>query len=248
MRQLHGPGEVGDRGHPGPRPQPPQEQRLRLVEVPHPGQIPLIEQRLRDRRLRTGLDPPRRLGRVPVGPQQIRPEMPDQALLLRRRHQLEVVQVVADRHRPGAPQHHPDQMRGPPGPPLTRRVGPPRPVHPQVRVQGEARLPVPRQPQQQMLAPPARRLGHRPTAQIRRSQPRHPEVGSGQHLPGQRPLDDASGVPHGVPLRHTHHPDALGKEASAFEEASSFTTPSTTADAEAGPDPPPGSRTTSPWP
>src|SRR5580692_7479943 len=75
------PGQVNQgteiRYRPGglPRIDAAQEQHLGLVDIPYPGQVFLVEQRLSDRAVRLGAQSPHRLVGVPVAAQQIRAQV-----------------------------------------------------------------------------------------------------------------------------------------------------------------------------
>src|SRR3954467_7651461 len=75
------PAQVGDLTDRQPGMHPRHEAQLVLVEVPDAGQVPLVEQRLRDRTSRVGQQPPEGLVLVPVRPQEVRAEVTDRGLL-----------------------------------------------------------------------------------------------------------------------------------------------------------------------
>ena len=65
------------------------EEQLRPIERAKTGEVPLVQQRLANRAVGLSGDPPDSLVEVPVGSQQVRPEMPDDCVLRRRRNQLD---------------------------------------------------------------------------------------------------------------------------------------------------------------
>ena len=131
--------------------------------------------------VRRGEQPRTASSAVPVRPEHVRPEVPDDRVLVGGRQQVDDRQPVAD----GLPrrrlEHRPHLPLRPAGPAVAGPVEVPGAVHPEVRVQ---RQPA-RQPGQQVLA--ARHdLEHRLPGQVDRRQRRHPEVAAHQHVPGQR--------------------------------------------------------------
>ncbi|KQV15942.1 hypothetical protein ASC99_28770 [Kitasatospora sp. Root107] len=125
---------VGDRGPGG---EPGQEAQLVGVDVADPGQVALVQQRGAERAPRIGGQPADRLGGVPVRAQQVGTEMADHRVLVRTPEQLDHRQPVPDGRPPLDPEHHPDLVPRPSGPPLPRAVQLPAAVHPQVGVQSQ---------------------------------------------------------------------------------------------------------------
>ena len=88
--------QVGDVGDAGPRVDAADEQGLDLVEVADAGQVALVEDRDADLLVGVLPEPAQRLVEVPVGAEDVGPEVADQPVLVGRRDDLDVVQPVAD--------------------------------------------------------------------------------------------------------------------------------------------------------
>jgi hypothetical protein len=201
--QHQGPGlrddglEVLDVGDPGPRVHPAEEERLDLVEVADPGQVPLVEDRHPDLLVRLCPQPAQRLVEVPVRAEDIGPEMPDQPVLVGGRHDLDVVQAVPDALPPVVGEHHADVVGRTPAPLRSRSVDVPAAVHAEMGAQGPAVA----EPDQQML--PARQdLGDRAARQVEGGQLGQPELAAAQGRAGQGGMHPLRGQPDGVSLGH----------------------------------------------
>ena len=72
------------------------EQRLDLVEVADAGQVALVDQRDADLLVGVLAQPAQRLVEVPVGAEDVGPEVADEPVLLGGGHDVDVVQPVAD--------------------------------------------------------------------------------------------------------------------------------------------------------
>src|ERR1700722_6436276 len=77
LRQLDEFGHRWDPGGRAPWVDATEEERLGLVQIADPGQVALIHDRLSDRAFRVRGQPPDRLLRVPVGPEQVWAEVAD---------------------------------------------------------------------------------------------------------------------------------------------------------------------------
>src|ERR1700722_7376414 len=77
LGQLDEFGHRGDLGGRAPWVHATEEERLGLVQIADPGQVALIHDRLSDRAFRARGQPPDRLLRVPVGPEQVWAEVAD---------------------------------------------------------------------------------------------------------------------------------------------------------------------------
>ena len=144
-----------------------------------------------------GQQPSYRLVEVPVRAEQVRAEVPDRVALLAALEQLDDRQPEADGLPFAVLEHHPHLVAGPAPPPLAGPVEVPRPVHLEVRVQGQ----VGADPGQQVLAA-ADHLLHGLAGQVHGGQLGHPEVGPGQGAAGQRVVHAPRRQPDRVTLGH----------------------------------------------
>ena len=131
-------GEVGYVGHRRPWRDAAQEQRLGHVEGADAGEVALVEQRLSDRAFRRRAQPANRVVRVPVGPEQVRPEVPDNPAFVRGGDEVQHPQLVPDRRPVVVREDSPDVALATAPPALAGAVHVPGAVHAQVAVQGQA--------------------------------------------------------------------------------------------------------------
>jgi hypothetical protein len=127
--------QVGDVRDARPRIDPLDEQRLGLVEVADAGQVALIEQRLADRDVRLRVEPAQHLVDVPVGAEQVRAEVTDELVLVRRHDDPQIMHAIARREPGGIADPRADHVLGVTVRTPAGRHQVPRAVHPQVAVQ-----------------------------------------------------------------------------------------------------------------
>jgi hypothetical protein len=173
----------------------PEEQHLGEKQIAHPGQVSLVEQCLADLPVRVGPEPPHRLGRVPVGTEQVGAEVADDASLVLGRHDLDDAKQVSERLPLVVAEDEPDPV-------ITRQVvtgrpDPPGPVHAQV---GVDRLPAVHAGQQ--VLSPGNSPGHDLSGQVGRGEPWHPEVAALEHASGQCLVELACRAPDHIALGH----------------------------------------------
>ena len=201
VRLEQSPGQVNQgaeiRYRPGgpPRIDAAQEQHLGLVDIPDPGQVFLVEQRLADRAVRLGAQSPHRFVAVPVGAQQIRAQVAGDPRLLAGADQPDDAELVPDRLPVLVGEHQPDPVIVPY--PLGRGPHPPGAVHAQVGVDGQ---PV-TGPGEQVLAAGCG-LGDHVAGQVHGGQPRDTEVAAGQRPSRQCLMQAASRLPDHVSFGH----------------------------------------------
>jgi hypothetical protein len=116
-------------------------------------------------------------------------------------NQFEHGQPEADRDPDRRLQDHPDLMVGATPPLLAGAVEVPAAVHPEMAVDGGTTG----QAHQEVLASCNHRL-HRSATEVGGRQGRHPEVGTGQLMAGQRLMQSLGRSPDGVALRHRSSP------------------------------------------
>jgi hypothetical protein len=124
-----------------------EEEQLRPIERTQTCEFPLVQQCLPNSAVRLSCDPPDSFVEVPVGPEQVRPEMPDDCVLRRSWNQLDDRKPVSHRIMITGGEYRPDLERRPTAPEPPARVDLPSTVHPEMGVQGE----VITEPEQLML-------------------------------------------------------------------------------------------------
>ena len=174
-----------------------EEEQLRPIERAKTCEVPLVQQCLPNGAVGLSCDPPDSFVEVPVGPEQVRPEMPDDRVLRRRWNQLDDRKPVSHRIMITGGEYRPDFERRPTAPALPRRVDLPSTVHPEMGVQGE----VVAEAKELVLA--ARdHFAHGNTGQTGRCEGGHAEFGSGQHAASKHLVQPLAYPPDGVSLRH----------------------------------------------
>ena len=189
--------EIGDVGHPRPRVDAADEQRLDLVEVADPGQVALVDESDPDLLVGMVAQPAERLVEVPVRTEDVGPEVADQPVLVGRGDDVDVVQAVADALPLVGGQHQADVVRRAAVPAGARSVDVPAAVHPEVGAQ----RPAVGEPDEQVL-PAGHDLAHRGAAQVEGGQLRDAELAPAQRAAGQRGVHPLRGQPHGVSFGH----------------------------------------------
>ena len=174
-----------------------EEEQLRPIERAKTCEVPLVQQCLPNGAVGLSCDPPDSFVEVPVGPEQVRPEMPDDRVLRRRWNQLDDRKPVSHRIMITGGEYRPDFERRPTSPALPMRVDLPSTVHPEMGVQGE----VVAEAKELVLA--ARdHFAHGNTGQTGRCEGGHAEFGSGQHAASKHLVKPLAYPPDGVSLRH----------------------------------------------
>ena len=139
---------------------------------------------------------------TPVGIEQVRAEMTDQAVLLTGPQQGHVVQPEAHRHALSGSEYRSGVVAGVP-PPLAGEVELPRAVHPQVTVQAATVI----EPDEQVLAH-AGDPSHPLPGQVVLHQPRVPQLAPHQLLPAQRGVQTSGRSVDRVTFGHSGYPAA----------------------------------------
>jgi hypothetical protein len=174
-----------------------EKEQLRPIERAQTCEVPLVQQRLPNGVVGLSCDPPDGFVEVPIGPEQVGPEMPHNCALRRCRNELDHRESVSDDIMIISGEYGTDFEGWSTTPASPARVDLPDAVHPEVGMQSESVA----QPEELMLA--ARdHLPYGNAGQIGRRQGRHAEFGSGQHPTGKRLVQPPTCPPNGVSLRH----------------------------------------------
>jgi hypothetical protein len=114
-----------------------EEEQLRSIERAETCEVPLVQQRLTNRVVGVRGDPPDCLVEVPVGSEQVGPEMPYNGVLRRCRNELDDREPVADGIMIIGREYGTDFKRGSATPAPPAGVDLPDAVHPEMRMQRE---------------------------------------------------------------------------------------------------------------
>jgi hypothetical protein len=174
-----------------------EEEQLRSIERAETCEVPLVQQGLTNPTVGLIGDPPDCLVEVPVGSEQIGPEMTYDFVLGRRGNHLDDREPVSHCIMITGREYRADFKRGSATPPPAARVDLPGAVHSEMRVQRELIA----EPKQLVLA--ARdHLAYANAGQIGCRQGGHPEFGSGQHAAGKHLVQPLACPPDRISLRH----------------------------------------------
>jgi hypothetical protein len=174
-----------------------EEEQLRSIERAETCEVPLVQQCLTDCAAGLSGYTPGCLLEVPVGSEQVGPEVPHDCVLGRRWNQLDDGKPVSHGIMIIGREYGPDFKRGSTTPAPPARVDLPSAVHPEMRVQRELIA----EPEQLVLA--ARyHLAYANAGQISCRQRGHPEFGSGQHPASKHFVQPPACPPNRISLRH----------------------------------------------
>jgi len=114
-----------------------EEEQFGSIEGANASQVPLIEQGLADRAVGSGGNSPDSLVQVPIGPEKVRPEMPDDRVLRSRRNEFDDGKPISDGIMISGCQHGANLKCGSSTPAAAALIDLPDPVHLEVGVQRE---------------------------------------------------------------------------------------------------------------